>query len=198
MKTTTLSLTFLLCGLAIGCSPSTPVMPTIGPMLDRIGRAGVNTALTDPFDIESGMTEDQVKDAYNRDTETANWVTTWSPKIAKNLAILDSIDRVCGNQFAAGTQAIAGRYNTLANVLADDQLYVNTQSEACTTYLGVEANFAGTANADCGGRTPLYDTIQVTYSALVTGMFSGTNSGVTKDADGTASVTQFPFLANPN
>ena len=201
MKTSTLAMTLLLSGLSAmgaGCGTSAPPMPTIGAQIDRMGRAAVNTALTNPFDIEMGMTSDQVKDAYNADTEVANWTVTWSPKVAKNLAILDSLDGTCGNQFGAGMALSPSRYAVLAGILSDDQIYVNTASEACTTYLGVEANFAGVANADCGGRTPLYDTIQVTYSAAAIGKFAGVTSGVTKDGDGTASVTTFPFLAAPN
>src|SRR5262245_35646580 len=108
MKITTVSLSLLLCGLGLGCSSSTPVMPMIGAQLDRIGRAGVNTALTDPFDQESGMTEDMTKHPYHRDTEMSNWVITWAPRIAKSLGVLDALDRNCGNQFAAGPQPVAG------------------------------------------------------------------------------------------
>jgi hypothetical protein len=54
------------------------------------------------------------------------------------------------------------------------------------------------APTDCGGRTPLENTIDVTYSALVTGMASGVTNGITSSADGNANTTTFPFLGAPN
>lgn len=197
--------------LAAGCDgskpPVTPNMPALGTQMDRMGRAGVNTALTDPFDIVQGKTEDQVKDDYNADANVATWTVTWKANIATSLAILDALDGKCGNQILAcgkpagcGTDMpMAGRYDTLATALADDQIYVNTAASTCNAYLAVEANATNIlANNDCGGRTPLYDTIQVTYSALAAGMLSGITSGVTVDADGQASLTAFPFLSDPN
>lgn len=82
-------------------------------------------------------------------------------------------------------------------MLADDQLYVNTASGVCQTYLAVEANAVGIPNTDCGGRTPLYDTIDVSYSVLAAGALSGVGDGVPMDADGTASASEFPFFDEP-
>ena len=50
----------------------------------------LNTALTDPFDIVSGMTSNQVKDAYNAIGDPSAWASQFKGKIATNLAILDS------------------------------------------------------------------------------------------------------------
>ena len=190
--------------LAVACSGGgNPPPPTLGQQIDRMGRAGVNTALTDPFNTNATMTPDQVKDAYNASRDPSTWATAWAPTIAKNLAILDGLDRVCGNQLIAkpapGGTVPPDRYMPLANVLADDQLYVNTNSGACTTYLAVEANATNVIpNNDCGGRTPLYNTIDVTYSLLAIGMPSGVTNGITSDVDGNANTTSFPFLGNPN
>lgn len=180
-----------------------PPPPRLGPVqIDRMGRAGVNTALTNPFFRESVASEESVHeiilDGYNAANDPAKWVREFAPLIAANLAILDSLDRVCGNQLLAGPQPVAGRYNTLAAVLADDQLYVNTASGTCNQYLAVEANFVGIPNTDCGGRTPLENTIDVTYSLLAIGALSGVTNGVTADGDGRASLTVFPFLDRPN
>jgi hypothetical protein len=177
--------------------------PPIGTVqIDRMGRAGVNTALTNPFFRESVPTEnathEAVQDAYNAATDPAQWGNLFSSEIAANLAIFDSLDGVCGNQLLAGPSPVAGRYNTLAAVLADDQLYVNTASGTCTQYLAVEANAVGIANDDCGGRTPLENTIDTTYSLLAAGTLSGVTNGIFADADGTASLTAFPFLDRPN
>jgi hypothetical protein len=182
--------------------PGPPPAPTLGMQIDRMGRAGVNTALTDPFDIVPNMTPDMVKDAYNSASDPTMWGTMFAPLIAKNLAILDGADTMCGNQILAGMTATAGRYNTLAGALADDRLYVNTASGTCMQYLAVEAAVAGLpTGGDCGGRTPVEDTISLTYTVLIAGaggLGTPITSGITKDADGNPMATGFPFLGNPN
>jgi len=169
--------------------------------IDRMGRPGVNTALTNPFYRETVPTEERghevITDNYNALSDPSQWVTTFTSEIAGNLAILDSLDTVCGNQVLAGASPSAGRYDTLATVLADDQLYVNTASGSCGQYLAVEANAIGITNDDCGGRTPLEDTIDTTYSLLAAGVLTGVTDGIPVDADGTASLTSFPFLDQP-
>ncbi len=183
-------------------SPNPPP-PVIGAnQIDRMGRAGVNTALTNPFfDPNVPAQEDMhgaVQDEYNAATQPAQWSSMFAAEIASNLAILDGLDRVCGNQLLAGDSPSPGRYSTLAAVLADDQLYVNAGSGTCQQYLAVEANAVGIANTDCGGRTPLEDTIDTTYSLLAAGALSGVTDGIDADADGHASLTAFPFLDAPN
>src|SRR5262249_34129305 len=110
-----------------------------GVQIDRMGRAGVNTALTNPFFRETVPAEEQnhetIVDAYNAATDPKRWVGKFSSEIAKNLAILDSLDTVCGNQLLAGPSPVAGRYDALAAILADDQLYVNTTYGTCLQYL---------------------------------------------------------------
>lgn len=179
-----------------------PSPPALGRQIDRMGRAAVNTALTNPFETVPGMTSDQVKDAYNASVNPSTWVTTWSSNIAVNLAILDGLDGVCGNQLLAGPTATAGRYNTLAGLLADDELFVNTANGTCSVngYLAVEANAAGVPGtaSDCGGRTPNHNSIDRTYSVLVAGALQGVSNGITLDVDGNANSTTFPFLGNPN
>ena len=182
-----------------GGNNTPPPKPALGAtQIDRMGRAAVNTALTDPFDIVSGMTANQVKDAYNAVSDPSSWATQFKPKIAQNLAILDSLDTNCGNQLLAGSSAVAGRYDALAGVLADDRLYVRTDKTTCATYLGVEANAVGVTNDDCGGRTPVYNTVDVTYSVLAIGKFSGVTNGFTSDSEGAPNASTFPFLGAPN
>jgi hypothetical protein len=102
------------------------------------------------------------------------------------------LDTVCGNQLLAGPNAVAGRYDALAGVLADDRLFVNTSVGTCAEYLAVERGVA----ADCGGRTLFYDVIDTTYSALAIGMASGVVDGVDTDEEA-HSGDVFPFLAAP-
>lgn len=189
-----------------GTTMTTPPPPALGAnQIDRMGRAGVNTALTNPFFRSTVPSEEtmheMVQDEYNAAENSAQWAGMFASEIATNLAILDSLDRNCGNQLLAkqgAEQPAPGRYDALAGVLADDQLYINTASGSCAQYLGVEANAVGIANNDCGGRTPLENTIDTTYSLLAAGALSGVTNGILQDGDGTASLTNFPFLDRPN
>lgn len=182
-------------------NPSPPAI-RLDRQIDRMGRAGINTAATAPFFRESVEEEqafhDAASDAYNSASDPAAWPGLFADEIAGNIAILDSLDTVCGNQLLAGPDPVAGRYDALAGVLADDQLYVNTASGSCQQYLAVEGNAVGITNNDCGGRTQLEDTIDVTYSVLAIGALTGVGDGIPVDADGTASLTQFPYLDAPN
>ena len=196
----------ILCTAAVltgcGSDDSNPPPPRVGAVqIDRMGRAAVNTALTNPFFRESVASEEsqheRILDDYNAANDPSQWVARFSSLIASNLAILDGLDGVCGNQVLAGPAPVAGRYKALADILADDQLYVNTASGTCNQYLAVEANAIGIANTDCGGRTPLENTIDITYSVVAIGRLTGVTNGVTSDADGTASLTVFPFLDRP-
>jgi hypothetical protein len=190
-------------GLAgCGSDDDNPPPPSVGAVqIDRMGRAGVNTALTNPFYRESVASEDSqhklIVDDFNAASDPSQWVARFSSLIASNLAILDSLDRVCGNQVLAGPAPVPGRYKALADILADDQLYVNTASGTCNQYLAVEANAIGIVNTDCGGRTPLENTIDITYAVVAVGALTGVTNGITSDADGTASLTAFPFLDRP-
>ena len=202
----------VLLGLAIiaGCGDDgennggNPAPPALGAdQIDRMGRAGVNTALTAPFFRKEVAAENEehemVQDEYNAASDPAQWASMFGERIAGSLAVLDSLDLNCGNQIvSAGQPAGPTRYNALAGILADDQLYVNTQSGSCQQYLAVEANALGIVNNDCGGRTPLEDTIDTTYSVLAAGALSGVTDGIPIDADGTASLTVFPLLDQPN
>src|SRR5512147_243094 len=104
-----------------------PAPPTINlnHQIDRMGRAGVNTAATAPFFRETVEEEkkvhDDVSDAYNSASDPSQWSSLFADRIAGNIAILDSLDTVCGNQLLAGKDVAPGRYDALAGVLADDQ-----------------------------------------------------------------------------
>ena len=197
MKNLTKLAALLFMTVVPGCNDSsTPPPPALGVQIDRIGRAGVNTALVDPFNLNAAS-KGANQDAYNAAAVPSQWGSSFGGRIAANMAIFDGVDTVCGNQLLAGPAPVPGRYGTLAGVLADDQLYVNTSSGTCTTYLAVEANAVGIANSDCGGRTPLYDTIDRTYSVLTIGALGGVTDGVDADADGAASTSTFPFLLPP-
>ncbi len=188
-----------------------PTAPTLGAQIDRMGRAGVNTALTAPF-YDPAMAaqktaHEMAQDQYNQ-APPSMW-STFVPEIAGNLPVYDAIDGTCGNQPLAATGPVDGgptaAYGTLATVLSDDELYLDTSVATCDptkNYLAVEVGFiTKTTPASCGGRTPLDNVIDVTYAVLSGGLISGVPviNGVTADADAIkANNTSFPFLGAPN
>src|SRR6185369_4860833 len=94
-----------------------------------------------------------------------------------------------------------GAYRAAAQLFGDDRLYVDTSMPTCTTYFDLEIELAiggVMAHATCGGRTPVHDVVDVTYSVLAGGLQalsqdqrSGLiHDGVAAHADVTAT---FPF-----
>ena len=174
---------------------SPPVRPNLGTLVDRNGRAGITTALIQV--LADSTPRGAARDTYNQ-TEIAGWQSSAIvDDIQANLAVYDSLDGVCGNQLLADTDPNV-RYSVLAGALADDRLYVNVAGTTCSQYFGVELSATGVlANTDCGGRRPVDDVIDVTYSALAIGGVAGVGDGVTSDVDADQSSAQFPFLAAP-
>jgi hypothetical protein len=106
---------------------------------------------------------------------------------------------VCGNQWLADTVARANRYSTLALLLADDRIRIDTRVPRCERYLALElSSIASTAPGmrECGGRTPQVDAVDAFRSLLVGGRESGIDDGVSRD-DREHSSSEFPFLAAP-
>jgi hypothetical protein len=176
-----------------------PAAPAVGAQIDRMGRPGVNTALTDPFEFNGVMMADTNKNTYNANADPATWRAAFAPAFARALAVIDGLDRNCGNQLLAANPTMPAtptRYATLAGALADDRLYVNTATSTCSVYLAVEANATGIIpNMDCGGRKLEYDVIDTTYSVLAIGSPSGVTDGVANDS---TFLMSWPFLAAPN
>jgi hypothetical protein len=132
------------------------------------------------------------KDSYNADVAPAHWAT-YVPELESSLAVYDALDGVCGNQ-AAYTPSSG--YETLAGLLADDLLWIDTSRSTCTQYLAVEMPALGMpASDDCGGRTLVENVMDTTYS-LVAGPAAMVNNGITSPAS--APGTTFPYLAAPH
>lgn len=171
-----------------------PARPEIGLQIDRVGRAAINTALNNTFNGDDDA-KGAAKDRYNA-AGPEQW-GEFTADFRASLAILDSLDTVCGNQLLAASEDDT-RYQTLATVLADDQLYVNINSGDCGTYLGLEAEVVGAVDAGvggCGGRTPSDDVIERSYSVLAAGALAGIDDTIAGD-DG-EQTSDFPFLAPP-
>lgn len=192
-----------------------PTPPILGFAIDRMGRPAINTALNNMFnpnDTQKGI----AKDNYNGEVNEADWATVLiegkpiTKEFAGNLAVIDGLDAVCGNQLlAAGDpsgDAGASEYAALPAVLVDDQLYLDTSIGDCKAtaslpnYLAVEARFLGLPLTTCGGRTPLDDVIDISFTLLASGGTAAVTDGVNADADPStaASLTDFPFLNAPN
>jgi hypothetical protein len=208
-------------------APSAPPAPPIGAQIDRMGRPAINTALNHVFDLSSA-TQGSAKDAYNQDSGQGTWPTTYVGEFAKNLGIFDALDmgwycvagacvgsasfQGCGNQVlyngspGGGGSASATSYATLATVLSDDQLYLDTAKGECRFFLAVEFGYVTTlGNTTCGGRAPSYDVVDYVYTAVSTGISGYTTDGNYTPAigDGVSKHTDtddanFPFLGAPH
>lgn len=181
-------------------APSIPPKPTLGAQIDRMARPGVNTALQQTF--TPNATREAAQDSYNKDGNKATWVATYKANFAGSLAIYDGVDRNCGNQAFASADASADgaveKYGTLASVLADDRLWLDT-AKTCTAnqYLAVELNATGAAaNTDCGGRTLPNDVIDTTYTAVASTLAAPVPDKIGAVAAKTNGTT-FPYLAAP-
>jgi len=166
--------------------------------LDRMARPFVaNTLLgAAPFSIDdaSGL----LREAYNESFPTTS--VAFITDLQRSLAFQDSLDGQCGNQVLAESQESPSRYRELANVFADDRLWVNSASRVCTQFFAVEiANLKGdeALSHDCGGRAPTYDTSNAWRSLLIAGVLTGVTDGLGQD-EHPASATVFPFLAPPD
>jgi hypothetical protein len=167
--------------------PATPAAARI----DRAGRPAITAALISTFNPAARAAD---VERYNRG---GNANPAFVPIIAGSLAILDGLDRQCGNQLLAGETAAPGRYDQLATVLNDDQVYIQSdRPNASSIYLGVEAEALGAGEGAGGGRAPGDDVIERSYSVLAAGVLSGVDDGVPTD-DVQHSIDVFPFIAAP-
>ena len=199
-----------------------PPMPTLGAPIDRMGRPAINTVLNSLF--EPNATKKAAKrDAYNQAIDPEGWpmatldasavpATRILGELSAYLGIFDSVDAGhpdvaqagCRNRPGYTTPDSPGSYATLAGILADDQLYVDTARSQCDRYLAVELNAAlAVPYTSCGGRTLTHDVIDTSYSLLFAGAGGFTaaiapriGDGVTMHAD--VNNTMFPFLGAPH
>ncbi len=164
--------------------------------LDRMGRPLTGNALLAP--LAADEVSDALKEQYNAGPR-AEWAKL-VPAIQETLGLYDSFDGVCGNQLLADRSAQPARYRAMAELLADDRLWVNGASRACKQFFAVELAHLGGKTAlrdDCGGRTPTQDAVDVYRSLLVNGTTTGVDDGVDRDARA-HSDSGFPFLAAPS
>lgn len=144
-----------------------------GGQVDRMGRPAVNTALIDL------LSSTGLKDQYNQAQDPSTWAAMFQSHIQGNIAALDTLDGVVGNTLLPA--------ETLAAVLADDQLVIDVSQPACDAYLAVELGVVG----QCGGRTLARDVIDDTLGAVVG---PGVGDNVSNDS---VFLDDFPFMGPP-
>lgn len=172
---------------------------TAGPkgQIDRAARPLTGNALL--VTLGSNDAQDEIKERYNRATPATG--RQFAGEIAKGVALYDGLDGRCGDSLLIDHRAPpALRYRPLADLLADDRIWVNTRSARCTELFAVErAALAGERGLadDCGGRTVNYDAVNVYRSLLAGGRTTGIDDGVHAD-EKVHSVSVFPFLAPPD
>lgn len=168
--------------------------------LDRMGRPFVGNTLLGVSPFSDDAPSGDERERFNATTVKGSAV--FAPRIARSLAMQDSLDGRCGNQILAdGTADPARRYQTLARVFADDRLWVNSAARTCAQFFAVELAALARRREfsdDCGGRSPVYDTPNVWRSLLVAGGIGGTEwDGLSRD-EHAPSGSIFPFLAPPD
>jgi hypothetical protein len=170
-------------------APTLPRPPTLGAQIDRMGRPAISTALIALRDA-NGTARTAQKDAYNHAADPATWRTTTlrtgttiERELERNVAVFDALDRGlstpagmlpgCGNPLIPSTSTGSTFYRLTADLLADDQLYVDTSKASCSVYLALEIERATAGRIDhvtCGGRMLTHDVIDATYSVLAAGV----------------------------
>ncbi|QWF19550.1 DUF4331 family protein [Lysobacter capsici] len=171
---------------------------TVSPerQIDRAGRTLTGNALLGTLDGEE--VSDALKERYNAATPATG--APFVPEIEKSLGLYDGFDGRCGNQWLArrAPPPPSSPYRALAELLADDRLWINSASKVCARPFAVElAQFDRHNKAwrrDCGGRTPNVGAINVYRSLLVDASTDRVDDGVERD-DKVHSISQFPFLA---
>jgi len=183
-----------------GAGGGVPEAPVLGTQIDRQGRPAINTAANRTF--TDNPTRNAAQDAWNADSNPANWQTNHYDHVRSSLIVLDALDGECGNQLAYDLLPSLPDYTALATVLTNDWLIVRGDGSSCDGYLSVEADFTGTAaNTDCGGRRPTDDVVEATYTAVAAGKdigITGVDDGITARAAAATAQMTFPYLEAKN
>ena len=165
--------------------------------IDRAARPLTGNALL--LTLDSDDAQNAIKERYNHAGPATGGQFTAA--IAKGIALYDGLDGRCGNSLLIDRSAPpARRYWPMAELLADDRLWINSRSTICTQLFAVERaalNHERDLASDCGGRTVNYDAVNIYRSLLAGGTTSGIDDGVHAD-EKVHSTSVFPFLAAPD
>jgi hypothetical protein len=197
-------------------------VPQLGESLDRMGRPEINGFLNAVFETNP-QKKAAKRDAYNHAMDPDLWadttldgttfpVTKVVGEFSAYLGMFDALDTGhpdvpsggCGNLPAYALPVSTTSYATLALILADDQLYIDTSRSMCDRYLAIELNAAlDKPYTGCGGRTLTHDVIDMTYSLLFAGDGGFTTASAPRLGDGVTAHADvnnlmFPFLGAPH
>lgn len=169
----------------------TPPPPALGLQIDRVGRPLVTSLLLgDPNDPQRAS----LSAAWNEEDDPLLW-ERFAPALQGTLGLFDGLDGTCGQLTPTFT---FGRFDSLALLLADDRLFVDTRVGICEQPLAVEAEPLGLIPIfDCGGRTPVVDAVDAMLSLFASGGRTDVSDGLEEDPDGEVSTIVFPFLGPP-
>lgn len=199
-----------------------PSPPALGAQIDRMGRPLITTALIAAF-TPAGATKTAVRDAYNHARDAAAWLATTlrtgvtvEAEIEADLAVWDALDTGltltgagCGNALHYNADPGPDSYKFAADVLADDELYIDTSKSACTVYFALELEKVSGGNlphATCGGRMPSRNVVDATFSMLAAGTagLDGPANDFAPKIHGSLTAhtdvkdSTFPFLGAPH
>lgn len=170
----------------------TPTPPALGPQVDRVGRPLVTSLLLG--DSEDPQRAASLSAAWNEEDDPLLW-GRFAPELQGTLGVFDGLDGTCGQLAPAFT---FGRFDSLALLLADDRLFVDTRVGICQQPLAVEAEALGLIPVfDCGGRAPAVDAVDAMLSLFTSGGRTAVSDGLEDDPDGEVSTIVFPFLRPP-
>jgi hypothetical protein len=170
-----------------------PQPPELGPILDRMGRP-----MTSHLLIGTAYDDAEQKRLAQREYDRAEvdrW-HTFEAELERNVALFDGLDNRTSERDRCNN--LEAPYDDLAQLLANDQLFVDTASGNCDAYFAVErTSFGAQSHASCGGRAPSYDVIDLIYSEVVKGAsLPMLSDGVGPHGDHSDSA--FPFLGPPH
>jgi len=165
--------------------------------IDRAARPLTGNALLATLGGEDES--NRLKEAYNAATPSTGKV--FAGEIAKGAALYDGFDGRCGDGFLVNRDLPPlRRYDEIAQLLADDRIWVNSHAATCTELFAVERAALGgelDLEGDCGGRTPAMSAVNVYRSLLVNDTTTSLDDGLTQD-ERPVSTSAFPFLSPPD
>jgi len=136
--------------------------------IDRMGRPGITTAA---IELRSDRT------IYNQNGDPATWTGEFREMIRGRLVTIDGLDGIDGNALLD--------VDTIASLLVDDRLQIDTSVPECDIYLAIEIGLGG-----CGGRTLERDVIDDTLRHLVSQDMPVSDNAI----NDSVILTTWPFL----
>jgi hypothetical protein len=153
-------------------------LPVAG-QVDRVGR---------PF--ISGLIPDDMRDAYNSNSDPGSWVAAYSDTLLEGLQSFSMAD---------GDAAWNGFYSAeeWAGIFADDRVQIDVNKAQSVDYLSIELSQLVPQDwEDSAGRALDYDVHETFWNLMITGFDPFIDDGLT--GNDVPFLLEFPFLAQPH